>query len=58
MSRQSILDSDAGVYHWRGREISLTADPIQDVWIDGELGSQTPSTLTALPEALEIVVPA
>jgi YegS/Rv2252/BmrU family lipid kinase len=50
--------SDAGVYHWRGKEISLTADPIQDVWIDGELGGQTPFTLTALPEALEIVVPA
>jgi diacylglycerol kinase (ATP) len=50
--------SDSGVYHWRGKEISLTADPIQDVWIDGELGGQTPFTLTALPEALEIVVPA
>jgi diacylglycerol kinase (ATP) len=50
--------SDAGVYHWRGKEISLTADPIQDVWIDGELGGQTPFTVTAMPQALEIVVPA
>ena len=51
-------DSDAGVYHWRGKEISLEADPVQDVWIDGELGGQTPFTVTAMPQALEIVVPA
>jgi diacylglycerol kinase (ATP) len=49
-------DEDIGVYHWRGKEISLESDPIQDVWIDGELGGQTPFTLSALPQALEIVV--
>jgi YegS/Rv2252/BmrU family lipid kinase len=50
--------SDAGVYHWRGKQITLNADPIQDVWINGELGGQTPFTVTAMPGALEIVVPA
>lgn len=50
--------SDGGVYHWRGKEITLQADPIQDVFIDGELGGQTPFTVTAMPEALQIVVPA
>jgi YegS/Rv2252/BmrU family lipid kinase len=50
--------SDAGVYHWRGKEITLEADPIQDVWIDGEFGGQTPITTTAIPKAFEIVVPA
>lgn len=50
--------SDGGVYHWRGKEITLKADPIQDVFIDGELGGQTPFTVTAMPEALQIVVPA
>ena len=49
--------SDGGVYHWRGKEISLEADPVQDVWIDGELGGQTPFTVSAMPQALEIVVP-
>ena len=50
-------NSQAGVYNWRGKEITLEADPIQDVWIDGELGGQTPFTVTAIPQALEIAVP-
>ena len=50
--------SDAGVYHWRGKEITLEANPVQDVWIDGELGGKTPFSVKALPQALEIVVPA
>jgi diacylglycerol kinase (ATP) len=50
--------SDAGVYHWRGKEITLKADPVQDVWIDGEFGGKTPFTVSAMPQALEIVVPA
>lgn len=50
--------SDAGVYHWRGKEITLEADPVQDVWIDGELDGKTPFKVKALPQALEIVVPA
>jgi len=50
-------ESQAGVYHWRGKEISLHADPHQEVWIDGELGGQTPFTVTAIPKSLEVVVP-
>jgi diacylglycerol kinase family enzyme len=49
--------SDAGVYYWRGKEITLEADPVQDVWIDGEFGGETPFTVNAMPQALEIVVP-
>jgi len=51
-------DSQAGVYNWRGKEITLQADPVQEVWIDGELGGNTPFTVTSMPQALEIVVPA
>jgi YegS/Rv2252/BmrU family lipid kinase len=51
-------ESQAGVYHWRGKEITLEADPSQDVWIDGEIDGQTPFTTRVLPQALEIVVPA
>jgi len=51
-------DAGTGVYHWRGKEITLEADPVQDVWIDGEFGGQTPFTISAMPQALEIVVPA
>lgn len=50
-------DSPAGIYHWRGKEITLEAEPPQDVWIDGELGGKTPFTVVAIPKAIEIVVP-
>jgi len=50
-------ESQAGVYHWRGREITLQADPHQEVWIDGELGGQTPFTVTTMSKALKIIVP-
>jgi len=49
--------SDAGVYHWSGKEITLEIDPVQDVWIDGEPGGETPFTVRTMHQALEIVVP-
>ena len=58
MFRHQETEEDIGVYHWRGKQITLEANPKQDVWIDGELGGQTPFTVTAVPEALEIVAPA
>ena len=57
-NRSANSDASTGVYHWRGKEIALEADPIQDVWIDGELGGQTPFTVSVMPQAFEIVVPA
>ena len=50
--------SDGGIYHWRGKEITIEADPVQDVWVDGELGGNTPITVSVMPQTLEIVVPA
>ena len=50
-------DSQLKIYHWQGREISLEADPPQDVWIDGEFGGKTPFTTSVISQALEIVVP-
>ena len=47
-----------GVYAWRGKEITIEANPEQDVWIDGEMGGKTPFTTSVVPQALEIVVPA
>ncbi len=49
--------SDNGIYHWRAREITLEAEPAQEVWLDGEPGGTTPFTARVLPQALEIVVP-
>ena len=51
-------DTDVGVYSWKGKEISIAAASEQDVWIDGEIGGKTPFTVTAMSQALEIVVPA
>lgn len=47
-----------GVYAWKGKEITIEADSEQDVWIDGEMGGKTPFTVSVMPQALEIVVPA
>ena len=49
--------SDGGVYHWRGKEITVEVDPVQEFWIDGEYGGKTPFTVSAVPSALEVVVP-
>lgn len=48
---------EGGVAHYRGREITLETEPVQDVWIDGEIDGKTPFTTSAMPQALEIVVP-
>ena len=50
-------DSQLKIYHWQGKEISLDAIPSQDVWIDGEIGGETPFSTSIIPQALEIVVP-
>jgi YegS/Rv2252/BmrU family lipid kinase len=52
-----IGESQAGIYHWRGKEITLEADPPQDIWIDGEIDGKTPFTTSVIPHALKIVVP-
>ena len=52
-----IENTQAGIYHWRGKEITLKADPPQDIWVDGETAGKTPQTATVIPQALEIVVP-
>jgi diacylglycerol kinase (ATP) len=53
----NIGEFESGVYHWRGKEITLETNPPQDVWIDGEIDGKTPFTTIAIPQALEIVVP-
>ncbi len=50
-------DSQFRIYHWQGREITLETIPPQDVWIDGEIGGETPFHTSVIPQALEIVVP-
>ncbi|MCP4164780.1 MAG: hypothetical protein GY759_02665 [Chloroflexi bacterium] len=52
-----VGNSQAGVYRWQGREITIEADPPQSVWIDGEAYGQTPVTVQVIPQALQVVVP-
>ncbi|MBA3659129.1 MAG: diacylglycerol kinase family lipid kinase [Gemmatimonadales bacterium] len=42
----------------RGRQISVESDPIEPVQLDGEPGGETPFTVTVVPGAIRIVVPA
>lgn len=42
---------------WQAREISLSAEPSQTVWVDGEATQQTPCTIKVVPEALQVLVP-
>lgn len=48
----------AGLHYWRGKEIVIEADPPQTLWVDGELLGPTPVTVTAVPAAISVVVPA
>lgn len=47
----------AALQHWQGREITVQADPPQDVRIDGEPAGQTPLTATVQPGAVQVIVP-
>jgi diacylglycerol kinase family enzyme len=53
----SVGESQAGIYHWRGKEIVVETATPQDIWIDGEVDGQTPLRAVVIPKALEIVVP-
>jgi diacylglycerol kinase (ATP) len=43
--------------HWQGREITVLAEPHQNVQADGEVLGQTPVTATVLPSVIEVIVP-
>jgi diacylglycerol kinase (ATP) len=48
---------DAGLYCWRGCEITIEAHPEQAVWMDGEYHGISPVTAQVVPEALAVVAP-
>jgi YegS/Rv2252/BmrU family lipid kinase len=43
--------------HWRCREISVSADPVQSVQADGDVIGNSPVQVKILPGALKMVVP-
>jgi diacylglycerol kinase family enzyme len=50
----------AGTYvgHAKGREIRVESERIQPVQLDGEPGGETPFTVSVVPNAIRIMVPA
>jgi diacylglycerol kinase family enzyme len=45
------------LHYWRGKAITIEADPDRAVWADGEHVGRTPVTATVMPGALAVVVP-
>lgn len=48
----------ANLQQWQAREIHLVAEPNQVVQLDGEVQGETPLTVSVIPAAVEIIVPA
>lgn len=59
LATSNLLGANTGmeIQHWKGREITVHADPPQAVAFGGDVIAQTPVTATVLPGALRIVVP-
>ena len=52
------LDNDkAGMYYWRGREITIDAEKDQPVWTDGEYTGRTPVSMRVIPGGLTVAAP-
>jgi diacylglycerol kinase (ATP) len=47
----------AGLHYWRGREITIDAQPEQAIWMDGEYSGSSPVTVQVVPGALAVVAP-
>jgi diacylglycerol kinase (ATP) len=47
--------SQAGLHYWRGREITIDAQPEQAIWMDGEYHGSSPVTAQIRPGALAVV---
>jgi YegS/Rv2252/BmrU family lipid kinase len=47
----------AGLHYWRGKSITIEAEPDRPVWADGEYCGRTPVTATVVAGALAVVVP-
>ena len=48
---------NAGLYYWRGSEITIEAEPVQAIWMDGEYQGNSPVTARIVPRALAVVAP-
>jgi YegS/Rv2252/BmrU family lipid kinase len=52
------LDAMKVVKQWRAKEVTVSADPIQNVVLDGESMGNTPCTVRVVPAAVQVIAPA
>lgn len=59
IAASNFLGQDLGqdIRHWQGREITVEAEPAQDIALGGDVISRTPGTITVWPGALNVIVP-
>jgi diacylglycerol kinase (ATP) len=50
-------DVSAEVQHWQAREVTVVAEPPQELAFGGTVVARTPATIRAVPGALQVVVP-
>jgi YegS/Rv2252/BmrU family lipid kinase len=43
------------VYHWQAKEINISTDPPQSIQVDGEVGWQTPVSISVVPQAVLVL---
>jgi len=56
-SVMGVPPGPSSVPHWQCRQLTLAAEPAQDVEVDGEEHGQTPIQVSVLPKALRVIVP-
>jgi diacylglycerol kinase family enzyme len=52
------MPEGAYVGYARGREVQVETDPVQPVQLDGEPGGETPFTVSVVPGAIKVMIPA
>jgi YegS/Rv2252/BmrU family lipid kinase len=55
---KSVATSTPGgdmVHHWQAKEISIDADPPQNIQVDGEIGWETPINIKVIPGAVKVL---
>jgi diacylglycerol kinase (ATP) len=56
-SAMGVPPGPTSVPHWQCSQLSLTADPAQEIEMDGEECGQTPVQVSVAPKALRVIVP-
>lgn len=52
----TFTDEDEDIIHFRTKQLTISAEPEQDIDCDGERYGQTPATVSVLPEHLRVIV--